>query len=58
MVKNSTTMYFPAEILSATLCYQPKIDLKKARLVRKAFDAAAIASFFDGIFVTARYVDT
>ena len=51
-------MYFPAEILSATLCYQPKIDLKKARLVRKAFDAAAIASFFDGIFVTARYVDT
>ncbi|KAF6236308.1 hypothetical protein HO173_005561 [Letharia columbiana] len=55
--KNSTTMYSPAEILSAILCYRPKIDLKKARLVCKAFDAAAIASFFDGIFVTARYVD-
>ncbi|KAF6218216.1 hypothetical protein HO133_006177 [Letharia lupina] len=50
-------MYFPAEILSATLCYQPKVDLKKARLVRKAFDAAAIPFLFDEMFVTARYVD-
>lgn len=51
-------MYFPTEILSAILCYQPKIDLKKARLLCKAFDAASIPFLFDEIFVTARSVDT
>ena len=50
-------MYFPTEILSAILCYQPKIDLKRARLVCKAFDAAAVPFLFDEIFVTVRYAD-
>lgn len=50
-------MNSPAKILSTILCYQPKIGPKKARLVCKAFDAAAIPFLFDEIFVTARYVD-
>lgn len=50
-------MYFPPEILSAILCDQPRIELKKARLVCKAFDAAAVPLLFDEIFVAVRYAD-
>lgn len=50
-------MYFPPEILFAVLRYQPKIELKKARLVCRAFDAAAVPFLFDEIFVTVRYAD-
>lgn len=50
-------MYFPPEIVSTILCYQHKKDLKKARLVCKAFDAAAVSLLFDEIFVFARYAD-
>ena len=50
-------MYFPPEILSAILCSQSKIELKKARLVCKAFDAAAVPFLFDEIFIAARYAD-
>lgn len=50
-------MYFPSEILSAILSYQPKPDLKKARLVCKAFDATAVPFLFNEVFVSARYAD-
>ena len=53
----SATIYFPPEILSAILCYQSRIELKKARLVCKAFDAAAVPFLFDEIFIAARYAD-
>lgn len=50
-------MYIPPEIISAVLSHQSKNELKKARLVSKAFDAAAVPFFFDEIFVFARYAD-
>ena len=53
----ATTKDFPPAILSAILSYQPKVELKKARLVCKTFDAAAVPFLFDEIFVTARYAD-
>lgn len=53
----ATTKDFPPAILSAILSYQPKIELKKARLVCKTFDAAAVPFLFDEIFIMARYAD-
>lgn len=46
-----TTTIFPPEILSA------KNELRKARLVCRAFDAALIPSFKDTIYVLAIYAD-
>lgn len=50
-------MYCPPEIISAILCYQSKIELKKTRLVCKTFNELAVPFLFDEIFVTARYAD-
>ena len=50
-------MYFPHEILSNVLSHQPKIELKTARLVCKAFDAAAVPFLFKKIYLIARYAD-
>lgn len=50
-------MYCPPEIISAILCYQSKIELKKTRLVCKTFSELAVPFLFDEIFVTARYAD-
>ena len=48
---------FPAETLSATMSHLPKTELKKARLVCKAFDAAAVPFLFKDIYLIARYAD-
>ena len=50
-------MYFPPEILSNVLSHQPKTELKTARLVCKAFDAAAVPFLFKDIYLIARYAD-
>ncbi|CAF9936684.1 hypothetical protein IMSHALPRED_010858 [Imshaugia aleurites] len=50
-------MYCPPEILSAIMWYLPKVELKKARLVCKAFDAAAVPFLFDEIFIIPRYAN-
>ena len=48
-------MNVPPEILSAILSHQSKTELKKARHVCKAFDAAAVPHLFNEIFIVARY---
>ena len=50
-------MYLPPEILSSVLSHQPKTELKTARLVCKAFDAAAVPFLFKNIYLIARYAD-
>ena len=50
-------MNFPPEILSSILSHLPKTELKRARLVCKAFDAAAIPFLFKEIYLIARYAD-
>ena len=55
--RHSFAMYIPPEITSAILYHQSKTELKKARLVSKAFDAAAVPFLFEEIFVFARYAD-
>ena len=48
-------MNVPPEILSAILSHHTKTELKKARLVCKAFDAAAVPHLFNEILIVARY---
>lgn len=50
-------MNFPPEILSSVLSHLAKTELKTARLVCKAFDAAAIPLLFKDIYLIARYAD-
>ena len=50
-------MNFPPEILSSVLSHLPKTETKTARLVCKAFDAAAVPFLFKDIYLIARYAD-
>ena len=50
-------MNFPPEILSSVLSHLPKTELKTARLVNKAFDAAAVPLLFKEMYLIARYAD-
>ena len=53
----TATMDLPSETVSNILCYQPKIELEKARLVCKTFDAAAVQFLLHESSVIARYVN-
>ena len=50
-------MDLPPEILGLALSLLPKVDLKKARLVSKAWERAAVPSLFDEVFMSPNPAD-